>query len=116
MSKPRKSLKKPRQIAFVRQNGKCCYCHQPMWNANPTEYAERYCLSAGLTSLMRCTGEHLNAHKDGGSTQNENIAAACLFCNTQRHKLKNDVTPEKFETYVLKRLHKGAWHGLKLTC
>ena len=116
MSKPRKSLKKPRQIAFVRQNGKCCYCHQPMWNANPTEYAERHSLSPGRTSLMRCTGEHLIAHKDGGSSKVENIAAACLFCNTRRHRLKTVKTPENFETYVLNRLRKGGWHGIKLTC
>jgi len=63
---------------------------------------------------MQCTGEHLIAHKNGGSAKKENIAAACRFCNKQRHHRKKDIEPGEFEKYVLGRLNKGRWHGLKL--
>lgn len=110
----RKSLKNPRNHAFNRQNGRCCYCHQPIWVNNPEQYAKQYGLTLSLARLMKCTGEHLVAHKDGGSSNKVNIAAACLFCNLGRHRCKKDMTPVEYEQYVLRRLKKGRWHGLRL--
>lgn len=66
MAKHRKSLKKPRSLAFSRQFGICCYCDQPMWSGNPHEFALKYKITMGQAKRFQCTGEHLKAHKDGG--------------------------------------------------
>lgn len=34
------SLKKHRQSAFTRQNGKCCYCGFAMWQDSPESFAK----------------------------------------------------------------------------
>jgi len=103
----RKSLKNPRKRAFLRQNGRCCYCHKPMWLDNSIQYAKQHGLTIRQARQMQCTGEHLEAHKDGGSDSQENIAAACWFCNSHRHKRKNEIDPERYEQYVLRRQKKG---------
>ena len=83
MSQKRKSLKNPRNLAFLRQNGRCYYCHQPIWQQNPEQYAQQHGLSLQQAQRMQCTGEHLKAHKDGGPANTENIVAACL-CVTSK--------------------------------
>ena len=111
----RKSLERPRKRAYLRQSGRCCYCKQPMWLKNLNQYAQQYCLTINRARQMQCTGEHLIAHKDGGSAGNENIAAACKYCNEHRHRRKKALNPTEFGHYVLRRLKKGRWHGLTLT-
>ena len=54
-------------------------------------------------------------HEDGGSAGNENIAAACKYCNQHRHMRKKALSPTESGRYVLRRLKKGYWHGLTLT-
>ncbi len=88
MAKPRKSLVKPRSIAFTRQAGYCFYCSQPMWSENPHEFASKHKITLGQAKRFQCTGEHLQAHQDGGSSKQHNIVAACLFCNQKRHQRK----------------------------
>lgn len=110
----RKPLKTPRKQAFLRQNGRCYYCQNPIWEKNPEQYAKLYGLSLRKAQWMRCTGEHLTAHKDGGSANPDNIVAACYFCNTRRHSRKKDLTPEKYKRLVSKRVEKKRWHGLSM--
>lgn len=110
----RTSLKKPRLKAFHSQSGKCYYCQQPIWIEGPEKYAAMYGISLRQASLMMCTGEHLIAHKDGGSSGLDNIVAACHYCNIKRHTRKKDLSPIEYKLYVSKRLHKGRWHRLVL--
>lgn len=110
----RKPLKTPRKQAFLRQNGRCFYCQNPIWEENPEQYAKLYGLSLRKAQWMRCTGEHLTAYKDGGSATPDNIVAACYFCNTRRHARKKDITPEKYKIFVSKRVEKKRWHGLAM--
>lgn len=115
MANHRKSLKSPRTHAFHSQHGRCYYCNQPMWNNNPLELISRFRISLGQALLLRCTGEHLISHSEGGASGNNNIVAACWYCNQQRHRRKNIHSPECFRKHIRKRLSEGRWHGLKLT-
>ncbi|MCP5128930.1 MAG: HNH endonuclease [Pseudomonadales bacterium] len=107
-------LKKPRTHAFKAQGGKCYYCNQPMWMKSEQELTSRYSITAKQAKLLQCTGEHLVAHSEGGSSNQMNIAAACLYCNMNRHRGKKSFTPDRFQQLARRRLSKGAWHGLKL--
>jgi 5-methylcytosine-specific restriction endonuclease McrA len=110
----RNSLQKFRSLAFSKQGGLCCYCKQPMWVNDPGELTARYAVTARQADLLKCTGEHLIAHSEGGAAAAENIAAACAFCNGTRHRAKAPLNPQSYEMKVRKRLSRGAWHGLRL--
>ncbi len=103
-SKRRPSLKNPRTRAFKSQGGKCYYCNQPMWKKSAQELTSRYSISPGQANFLRCTGEHLIAHCEGGSSSRSNIVAACLFCNTKRHARKKALSPDQYKNYVTHRL------------
>jgi 5-methylcytosine-specific restriction endonuclease McrA len=107
----RKSLAKPRAQAFQAQGGDCYYCHLPMWQANPEQFAARHGLTMGQVQALRCTGEHLVAHKDGGGAAQDNIVAACWYCNRRRHTRKADLSPDQFKNHVGKGMKRGAWHS-----
>lgn len=109
MAKNRPSLKSPRSKAFNLQNGRCYYCRYPVWNDSPENFASLYGLSRRNLSKFRCTGEHLQSHAEGGSASQENIVAACAFCNMQRHRRKNP-NPEKFRELVAHRVQRCRWH------
>jgi 5-methylcytosine-specific restriction endonuclease McrA len=106
----RKSLARPRTIAYSRQSGRCFYCGLPMWSGTPENFALKYGLSPAQVRRLQCTGEHLQAHQDGGSSAQANIVAACLYCNQQRHRRKNPPPPDRFKTLVSNRISKGRWH------
>ena len=114
MAKPRKSLVKPRSHAFLKQNGLCFYCKQPMWDKNPSELSSKYELPLSKLKILKCTGEHLIAFKDGGRSTKSNIVAACLYCNQQRHYRKTNPTPKQYESMVQYRMSRDRWHGLTL--
>lgn len=114
-SKRRLPLKNPRTRAFKAQGGKCYYCNQPMWMKSEQELTSRYPITAKQAKLLKCTGEHLEPHSEGGSSSQMNIVAACWFCNTKRHARKTAPTPDLYKLMVTRRLFKGAWHGLRLT-
>ena len=114
MAIPRKSLKVPRARAFKSQCGLCYYCNQPMWRTTLDELTTRYPISAKQARLLQCTAEHLIPHAEGGSCKQENIVAACLFCNRRRHNQKVPLTPDAHRDRVQRRLSCGAWHGLRL--
>lgn len=113
-SNKRSSLKKQRTRAFYSQGGVCYYCNQPMWNKKPQELTSQYPISSGQAQFLRCTGEHLESHSEGGSSGSINIVAACWYCNQNRHRRKNKLSPENFGKHARRRLSKGAWHGLNL--
>ncbi|MDT4861825.1 hypothetical protein FQZ97_964450 [compost metagenome] len=110
----RKSLVKPRAQAFKVQGGRCFYCHLPMWQANPEEFAARHGLTIKQVARLQCTGEHLVAHKDGGAARSGNIVAACRFCNQARHARKSDLSPDQFKLLVEKRMARRSWHCERL--
>jgi len=94
-----------RVLAFDAQQGRCYYCDHALWL--PTSKAEdktkpaRYC----------CTAEHLVAVSEGGRTTQDNIVAACFYCNTTRHRAVRPLPPPKYRVRVQGRLQRGLWHG-----
>lgn len=115
MSAPRKSLIKPRSKAFIHQNGFCYYCDQPMWLKESITFSSKYNITLPQAKRFQCTGEHLIAHQDGGTSAQKNIVAACWFCNQQRHRRKIYLSPERFKKFTQKRMQKGRWHNFRLT-
>jgi 5-methylcytosine-specific restriction endonuclease McrA len=114
MTNTRKSLKILRSHAFLKQDGFCYYCKQPMWVKNPLELSSKYELPLSKLKKLKCTGEHLVAFKDGGSSTKNNIVAACSFCNQHRHRRKTNPTPEQFGKMVQYRVSRDRWHGVRL--
>ncbi|MGZ8187831.1 MAG: HNH endonuclease [Methylosarcina sp.] len=114
MAKPRTSLVIPRSLAFSRQSGICCYCKYPMWSGSPHEFALKHKITIGQAKRFQCTGEHLKAHKDGGTAAQNNLAAACSFCNRKRHQRKEPLSPEQFGKLVERRMSQGRWHDVRL--
>jgi hypothetical protein len=104
------TLKRFRASAFLRQHGRCIYCHKPMWLSDPAHFAVEQKLTVKQALRLQCTAEHLCAKKNGGGNTAANIAAACLFCNLRRHKRKVELTPEQFEVHVRTRIARGGWH------
>ena len=51
-----------RADALAAQNGRCCYCREPIKHDD-------------------ATAEHVRARRNGGTTNRENIRAACEACN-----------------------------------
>lgn len=94
-----------RTLAFHSQQGRCCYCEQPMWLTCPTELE----LSPRTARYSQCTAEHLLAQQDGGKDTRGNIAAACWTCNQRRHRRKKRLTPEAFKALVRRRVAAGKW-------
>jgi len=115
MTKSRKSLRVPRTLSFVAQKGHCYYCRQPMWENDPSVFIAKHRISTRQAKLLRCTGEHLLAHKDGGTSEKNNIVAACYFCNTRRHMRRKDILPDQYLKLARSRLGSGRWHGLILS-
>lgn len=105
------NLKHIRARAFTCQDGRCIYCGKPMWLSDPAQFATRQNLTLKQTLHFQCTSEHLLARKDGGGNAAANIAAACRFCNGQRHKRKQAMTPEHFTAFVRKRVGHGRWNA-----
>jgi 5-methylcytosine-specific restriction endonuclease McrA len=104
------TLKRIRTNAFLRQQGRCIYCHKQMWLSDLADFAVEHKITVKQARHLQCTAEHLRARKDGGGNTTGNIAAACLLCNLRRHKRKTDLTPEQFGVHVRIRMARGGWH------
>ena len=104
------SLSKPRNAAFVRQGGKCFYCGAPIWLNQPDVFASRYGITKRLAARLQCTGEHLLARQDGGNGSQQNIVAACRFCNQNRHQRKMPPSPDVYQVLVQRRIRRRKWH------
>lgn len=109
------TLKNLRKQAAEQQGWRCFYCRLPMWETHPQGFIVHYGLSTGLAKRFRCTAEHVEARSDGGKDVAANIVAACLFCNTTRHKAKHPVDAAKHASIVRSRLAKGKWHPPQVT-
>ena len=100
-----KSLLKFRTEAFRRQAGRCHYCGVLMWAEDPETFAKVHRLSQRVMRGLQCTAEHLRARRDGGGDTQENIVAACLRCNRQRHQgWKKARDPETYLQHVRRQL------------
>ncbi|MGZ3765951.1 MAG: HNH endonuclease [Mucilaginibacter sp.] len=62
-----------------------------MWSHNAVELVSEYDLTLKQARHFQCTGEHLEAHSQGGTVAQANIVAACRFCNQTRHRQKAGV-------------------------
>lgn len=99
-----------RRKAGENQGWQCYYCQLPMWETDPKFFSARYRLSDRAALLFRCTAEHLVAQCDGGRDIEENIVAACLFCNKTRHRKKRPKDAASYASFVRSRIKKGRWH------
>lgn len=115
MALRRKSLIKPRAVAFDRQNGRCFYCGQPMCQGDIQQFTQAHRISAKQAKWLQCTGEHLTPHKNGGGVSSSNIVAACYWCNSKRHARSTDLSPEKYRLMVAKLMAKGGWHPARIS-
>ncbi|WP_223248297.1 HNH endonuclease [Sulfurirhabdus autotrophica] len=81
-----------------------------MWSENPTEFITKCGITRRQAKDLQCTGEHLEAHKDGGTVVQSNIAAACRICNQGRHRRKVAPSPDSYKQLVSSRMAKKRWH------
>jgi hypothetical protein len=105
-----KSITRARAVAFDRQSGLCFYCKCPMCVGDARAFAEKHGLTIAQARRRACTAEHLRARRDGGTSAQKNIVAACLACNQQRHRRKCPREPEPHRRWVEKRMASGRWH------
>lgn len=104
-----------RRKAGKNQGWQCYYCQQPMWETNPKIFSARYRVSRRAALLFRCTAEHLVARCDGGRDTEENIVAACHYCNRTRHRKKGPKDAVSYGKFVRSRMKQGRWHPVRLT-
>ncbi len=109
-----KLLAQLRTHAFQAQHGRCYYCGCPMWINDIASFAHAHGLTIGQARLLRATAEHLTARQDGGRDSAANIAAACSFCNLQRHNRRDALDPDAYARHVAARLAAGRWHGIRV--
>lgn len=98
--------------AFKIQSGKCYYCEMPMWEQNVTAYASIHGITLKQAKQFKSTAEHLIASQNNGLTISSNIVAACLFCNSKRHKRKTPPEPLEYKELVRKRLSACRWNSI----
>lgn len=108
------SIHKQRHRAAVNQAYRCYYCGMPMWEANPTQFSDRYQISKQQVDHFQCTGEHLLAKCDGGPNSASNIVAACKYCNQARHNDKDPLTAAKYKKKVKSLAKMGQWHTSRI--
>lgn len=104
-------LVKYRLSAYASQGCRCYYCNAPMWERNRDGYARAQALTIAESQKFKSTAEHLKAKVVGGKDTRENIAAACLWCNSRRHRRKHALSPSSFKKLVQRRIRRGRWHS-----
>ena len=105
-----KTLIRSRNAAFAAQGGRCFYCDLPMWVSRPENFSRGHGVRAAHVWRFQCTAEHLIPREKGGRDTRDNIAAACAYCNRQRHRAKPARSPEAHREHVQRRLARGRWH------
>ncbi len=105
------TLARQRYLAFLQQHGRCIYCDVAIWLHSPSELPG---ISARRACLLQATAEHKHARCDGGSNSSSNIAAACWYCNSHRHRAGKPRPFEAFREFVQRRLKAGRWHGIRV--
>lgn len=99
-------IQKLRAQAFSRQDGRCHYCKVRMWLLSPEELG----LTVNRAAKLKCTAEHLQALRDGGQDQPDNIVAACLRCNEMRHRMHPAPDPVRWRQHVQRLQRAKQWH------
>lgn len=102
-------LARHRLHAFSKQCGLCFYCEFPMWSGSPDELRGKYRLANASIADLQCTAEHLIPKSDGGANSRQNIVAAHLFCNQERHRTANVLSPEEYRREVQAKVARGQW-------
>jgi hypothetical protein len=103
------TLIKSRQKAYQSQSGCCIYCFKPMWIEESEGFANKFKLTKRQVRFYQCTAEHLLLRQNGGKNGLNNIAAACKYCNQQRHKSKTPLPPIKYQQYVQRKVAQNRW-------
>ncbi|WP_425376247.1 HNH endonuclease [Rhizobium pisi] len=85
-----------------------------MWEIDPKSFSTHFRVPGRAVLRFRCTAEHLEARCDGGRDTEENVVAACLYCNNNRHKRKRPKDPASYANFVRSRLERGRWHPFRL--
>ena len=98
-----------RRRKMIAQGGRCYYCGLQMWDDAVASHSPSSDTIRPAPKVLRCTAEHLLARSDGGGDTSENIVAACLYCNTQRHRRKRPLSPDKHRIHVRARMKAGRW-------
>lgn len=65
--------------------------------ARRANYVCEYCLMAEEDAYFRFQVEHVISRKHGGSSELENLALACVFCNRYKGSDIASLTPETSE-------------------
>ncbi|WP_425515938.1 HNH endonuclease [Stenotrophomonas acidaminiphila] len=85
-----------------------------MWNgAHLKAFAAIASIGKRQAKERRCTAEHLQARCDGGSNSRGNIAAACWYCNQQRHRLPVPPDSKAYAEYVQREVLAGRWRTVR---
>lgn len=105
-------LQRLRRQAFIEQGGCCFYCSNRIWERDGQTFAHINGIAVRLCRHLRCTAEHLLARKDGGKVVSTNIVAACLWCNSRRHRGRHDNAPEPavYKRWVRMQVARSRWH------
>jgi hypothetical protein len=105
-------LQKLRRQAFRHQQGRCVYFSLHVWEADIDTFVNAHGIRKRVSKHLKCTAEHLRAHQEGGSDVRGNIAAACLWCNQQRHRRQSAPAPApgNYREWVHARIAQGKWH------
>lgn len=98
-----------RHVATVQQAFRCYYCRAPIWERDPASFVAEHRISRKQAALVRSTAEHLRPRSEGGPNSRANIVAACLYCNTTRHKARKPLAPEAYRARVQRRVASGRW-------
>ena len=106
----KKTLYYSRQSAYIAQAGACFYCGCAMWLRSSTELTQPYGITEKQAKLLQCTAEHLIPQSEGGCDLPANIVAACLHCNSTRHRRKSPLKPDKYLAMVRSRVAKRSWY------
>jgi hypothetical protein len=110
-------LRKLRRQAFLAQQGRCFYCSQPVWEEDADAFVKRYGIRERVSKYVQCTAEHLCARQDQGRDVRDNIVAACLWCNQQRHRGRQGQAPvpEVHQARVRALVAQGKWHPVAVS-
>jgi len=106
------NLKPFRRRAFTEQNGHCFYCVLPIWEANRETFAKENGVPLRLAGHLRSTAEHLVPRRDSGKNTQQNIVAACYWCNSRRHLGRPERAPDSqaYKRWVQAQVSAGKWH------
>ncbi|WP_415256241.1 HNH endonuclease [Sulfitobacter sp.] len=94
---------------MLEQRGRCYYCDLPMWDEVAAKVSRKHTRIRAALKALRCTAEHLHPRSEGGANTAGSIVAACLYCNTHRHRRKCPLSPEAHREHVQRRMASGRW-------